>query len=175
MNAKGPISAAVITLFVACASTQPSKITSVPPISLSIDAKIRVDAPPNAKQGSGSTPKDDRLGNWIFANVYGPDTLIGEIWLGCLSFYSTNERWPRSQEEIQEGFSLLQRQPVHLPKVERLAVHEDGEDLRVEVSIPGFPNGWMTVSKPVKKEGPNKAPEPTTMSVTPRASERDSK
>lgn len=98
-----------------------------------------------------SVQKGEHLGSWMFENIYGPSTVMGELWLGCAGYFVKSNRWPRTKEEVSEGFYLMQREAIHLSELEELVMYEQGEELIVEFSTASISKGRMRLKQPQTK------------------------
>ena len=97
-------------------------------------------------------------------------SIADEIFTGCTLYEMKFERWPRSSSEIEAGLE----EPAKFLSKSYITLSEEAGALTVRYMVPSGAV-WDMVFKARKPKEPNKALEPTTMSVTPRAIEGVSK
>ena len=118
--------------------------------------------------------KDTRFGDWLVEKTFGPDTAAGEIWAGCVGYYTLAARWPKSREEVEEGLAKASGGVRGLSHVDSIELLEESDALSVQFTGIDGSRGNLFL-RPPNQNQPNKAPEPTPGSVTPRATEVKSK
>jgi hypothetical protein len=132
----------------------------------------------HATNDSSATPaipgarEPSRLGAWLEKNLYGPETISGQSFIGATLYYGLNGEWPRSREAI---IAILKENGLSFDRVEgaehyEIATDENGID--IIFSEPSRSSGSVRLTNPTieKKENePNNAVELTPASVTPPA------
>jgi hypothetical protein len=94
-------------------------------------------------------------------------SIADEIFTGCVLYEMKFDRWPTSSAEIEAGLDG----PAKFLSKSYITLKEEADVLTVRYMVPSGAV-WDMVFRPRKPKAPNKAPEPTPTSVTPRASSR---